>query len=266
MNRQLFLKFASISFQKQITYRFDYFMGILNGFLYVFVFTSLWRALYNADGMSNQGGFTLTSITTYAIMAMAVRISFSMNDNTIYKKVQDGSVAIDLIRPVSFFFMNLAEAVGHSSFHTVARAIPIILISAFLFEIDLPFEPIRIFIFFISAILGYLIFFMINFMTGLLAFWFVEIFPFMLFKYGAFTLFSGAIVPIDFFPDSIKSLVDVLPFRYILYTPTAILTGHIDLSLTPRLLFWQLIWVSTLAVASKIMWNAGRNKLVIQGG
>ncbi len=108
MNPKLFFKFVSISFQKQIIYRFDYFIGFLNGFLYVFIFTSLWKALYSQFDTTEHSGFTLTAIITYAVMAMAIRISFTMDDTIIFRKVQDGSIAMELIRPTSFFFMNLA--------------------------------------------------------------------------------------------------------------------------------------------------------------
>ena len=262
----LFFKFASVTFQKQITYRFDYFMGILNGFLYVFIFTSVWRALFSQSDNAVQSGFTLNGMITYAVMAMVIRISFTQDDAVIYRKVQDGSVSIDLIRPVSFFFMNLAEAAGYSLFHFFARSVPILIISFFLFEIEIPLEPARLFAFALSALFGYLILFLVNFAVGLLAFWFVEIFPFMLFKYGLLTLFGGGIVPVDFFPEVLKVVINLLPFQQILYVPTVILTGHAPLSTLPGLLSTQFVWVVFMTMLSKTMWGAGRNKLVVQGG
>jgi len=266
MSLPLFAKFAAVSFQKQITYRFDYFMGVLNGFLYVFIFTSLWRALYSHSEIATHGGFSLPSIITYAVMVMAVRISFSMEENAIYKKVQDGSVAIDLIRPVSIFFMHLAQSVGHSFFHILARTVPILLISALFFDLQIPTEPARLAAFLLSAVLGYLILFMINFCVGLLAFWFIEIFPFMLLKYGLFTLLSGAIVPIDLFPAFIRHAVALLPFQYVLYSPTSILIGHAPPETIPGIIAVQAVWVLIFSAISAAMWNAGRSKLVIQGG
>lgn len=266
MNPAIFAKFVSVTFQKQITYRFNYFMGIINGFLYVFIYTSLWRALYAQSETNIHGGFSLTAIITYAVMVMAVRISFSMDDFAIYEKVRDGSVAIDLIRPVSFFFINLAENIGYSLFNLMARTIPILLISTLIFDLYLPVEPVRFAAFFISAVCGYLILFMINFVIGLLAFWFVEIFPFMMFKFGLFTIFSGSLLPMDFFPDFMVPLMKLMPFQYILYTPTVILTGHARIGNIPEMITSQLMWVLVLAGICKIMWNAARNKLVIQGG
>lgn len=266
MNPKIFSKFVSISFQKQITYRFDYFVGILNGFLYVFIFTSLWKALYSQFDTTEHNGFTLRAIITYAVMVLAIRISFTMDDSIIYGKVQDGSIAMELIRPTSFFFMNLAENIGHSLFHILARTIPVVIISAFLFDIYVPFEPLRILAFLLSAVIGYLLISMLNFTVGLLAFWFMEIFPFLLFKYALFTFFAGGIVPIDFFPEALKPLVNFLPFQYMLYYPTVILIGQVPLTEVQPIIITQLIWALIMGVICQFMWNAGKKKLIIQGG
>lgn len=266
MDPKIFFKFVSISFQKQITYRFDYFVGILNGFLYVFIFTSLWKALYSQSDATEHNGFTLTAITTYAVMAMAVKISFSMEDMAICRKVRDGSVAMELIRPTSFFFMNMAENVGYSLFHFLSRAIPIVIISAFIFDIYVPLGPIRLLAFLLSAIMGYMILSMLNFITGLLSFWFVEIFPFMLFKYAIFTFFAGGIVPIDFFPEALKFVVNSLPFQHILYSPTIILMGKAPMSAIPSIILLQFIWTLIMSGICLLMWDASKRKLIIQGG
>ncbi len=266
MSPALFFKFISVSFQKQVTYRFDCFVGIVNGFLYVFIFTSLWKALYSQYDVVAHKGYTLTAIVTYAVMAMAVKISFTMDDSIIYKKVIDGSIAMELVRPTSFFFMNLAENVGHSLFHMMARMAPIIVISIFLFDITVPFEVTRFLAFIVSLIAGYALVSMLNFIAGLLAFWFVEIFPFMLFKYALFTFFSGGIVPIDFFPEFLKPFVAFLPFQYMLYFPTTILIGRASMVDAQSIIIAQLIWIVIMGGICGLMWSAGKKKLVIQGG
>ncbi|MDR4509457.1 MAG: ABC-2 family transporter protein [Candidatus Brocadiaceae bacterium] len=266
MNPKLFFKFISISFQKQVTYRFDCFVGIFNGLLYVFIFTSLWKALYSQFDTKEHNGFTLHAIITYVVTVMAVRISFTMDDSIIYKKVQNGSIAMELVRPTSFFFMNLAENAGHSLFHILARTCPIVLLSAILFDISVPFEPVRLLAFLFSSLIGYLLLSMLNFITGLLAFWFLEIFPFMLFKYALFTFFAGGIVPIDYFPEYLKPFVHFLPFQHMLYSPTVILIGHVPLEKIQPIIITQLAWLLIMSVLCVLMWNAGKKKLIIQGG
>ncbi|MFQ5559595.1 MAG: ABC transporter permease [Nitrospinota bacterium] len=265
MNIETFFKFVSMSIQKQLTYRFDYFVGILNAFLYVFIFTSVWSSLYANAGGAVYQGFSITGIITYAVFAMVIRVSFSMDDTAVPSKVRDGSVAIDLIRPISFFYMQLAQSLGHSIFHIFARSLPVLFVSMLFFDVTIPLTA-NLFLFPLMAILGYLILFMVNYVIGLLAFWFIEIFPFLLFKYGLITLFSGGIVPVDFFPDFVKPALSLLPFQYILYTPTVALTGHVTGTPLYNLLMGQIIWVFLLALLSKVMWNLGRGKLMIQGG
>ncbi|MGR3221181.1 MAG: ABC transporter permease [Candidatus Anammoxibacter sp.] len=266
MNPNIFLKFVSISFQKQITYRFDYFVGILNGFLYVFIFTSLWKALYSQFDAVEHNGFTLTAIITYAVTVMAIKIAFTMDDSIIYKKVLDGSVAMELIRPTSFFFMNLAENVGHSLFHLLARTVPIVLISTLIFDVRIPFEPLRFLAFLVSAVFGYLLLSMLHFIAGLLSFWFIEVFPFMLFKYALFTFFAGGIVPLDFFPNTLRQVARFLPFQHMLYSPTIILTGKAPSAEILSIITEQFIWLLIMGIICTLMWNAGKNKLIIQGG
>ena len=222
--------------------------------------------MYSQFDTTVHNGFTLTAIITYAVLVMAVKISFTMDDSIIYGKVMDGSIAMELIRPTSIFFMNLAENVGHSLFHIMARTVPIVIISIFIFEISIPFEPVRLLAFLFSFLAGYVLISMLNFTAGLLAFWFVEIFPFMLFKYALFTFFAGGIVPIDFFPEFLKPLVNILPFQYMLYFPTVILTGRIPLTEVHSIIIAQLMWILIMGVICSLMWSAGKKKLVIQGG
>ncbi|MBI5177834.1 MAG: ABC-2 family transporter protein [Nitrospinae bacterium] len=263
MTAAMFLKFASVSFQRQIAYRFDYFVAVLNGFLYVFIFTSVWRVVFTKAG-GEHGGFTTESIVTYAVIAMVIRISFSMDDTALPGKVRDGSVAVDLIRPMPFHAMNLAEAMGYSAFHFIARGIPILAVSALLFPVRIPADHLPLAL--VSLALAYLILFMLNFAVGLLAFWYIEIFPFMLLKYGLLNLLSGGIVPMDFFPAAVRPFLAFLPFQHIFYTPASIIIGHANGALAIEMVAEQAAWVAVMGAVCALAWRAGQNKLVIQGG
>jgi ABC-2 type transport system permease protein len=88
----------------------------------------------------------------------------------------------------------------------------------------------------------------------------------MLFKYALFTFFSGGIVPIDFFPEFLKPLANILPFQYMLYFPTVILTGRVPMAEVSSIIISQLMWILIMGVICSLMWSAGKKKLVIQGG
>ena len=264
---EIYIKFISKSFQKQITYKVEYFVGLVNGFLYIFVFTSLWKALYaEYDVNAFKSGFTKSSIITYAVFVMIIKISFTMDDQITTRKVRTGALVTDLIKPVSYFCITLSECIGQTMFHFLARGLPILALSLFMFDISFPANVMNYMLLVVSAILGYFILFMINYIIGLMAFWFFDTFSFQLMKYAMYAVFSGGVIPVDFFPASIQSTLDFLPFKYILYIPTCIFLGRFDEDAVTTALIGQLCWVALLFLISRITWIRAMRKLVIQGG
>jgi ABC-2 type transport system permease protein len=262
-----YLKVVSKSFQKQAAYKVEYFVGLLNGLLFIFIFTSLWKAIYaQSDTATLRGPFDLESIVTYAVLAMVIKISFSMDDNATSFKMRTGAMAMDLIKPISYYFFYLAESVGYSLFHVFSRGIPLLAFSLLVFHIRFPTQPWNYLLLLLSGTMGYCIFFNINYLVGLLSFWFIETFSFQLMKYGLFTLFAGGILPVDFFPDSIRPMVALLPFPHILYTPTAVFMGHPPPDGIGSALITQFCWAAILPIFSWLAWKAAIKKLVVQGG
>ncbi len=262
-----YLKFISKSFQKEFAYRIEFFMGILNGLLFIFIFTSLWKAIYSSPLSASLGSaFNVHTIIAYAVFAMILKISFTMDDELTIQRVRTGDIAMFLIKPFNYFLMNLSECIGQSLFHFFARGIPLIVLSITIFNINLPADKETYLLFIPSAILGYTIFFIVNFIIGLLSFWFIEVFSFQLMKYGMFVLFSGGMLPIDFFPNAMQPLISFLPFKYTLYVPTSIFINHFSRDLIFSQILMQLVWVISLYLISIIMWKAAEKKLVIQGG
>lgn len=264
---KIYVKFALKSFQKELAYRIELFIGILNGLLYIFIFTSLWKTIYSSPiSASLESTFNRYTIISYAVCAMIIKISFTMDDELTVQRVRTGDISFFLIKPFNYFFMNFSECIGQSFFHFFARGIPLFILSILFFNIELSADLQNYLLFFPSALLGYSIMFIINFITGLLSFWFIEVFSFQLMKYGMFTLFAGGILPVDFFPDIMQPFISILPFKYTLYVPTAIFIGHFSNSQVYSLIWIQLLWFIVLYVVCMFMWKAAEKKLVIQGG
>lgn len=264
--RPVYLNFAIKSFQRQLAYKFEYFVAVLNGLLFIFIFTSLWRAIYRNSEAAASTPFDEAGIITYAVFAMLFRISMTMEDMGVAQKVRTGGISMDLIKPVNYSLMLLSEAVGHTMFHWFSRVLPILLVCLLMFDVAMPREAANYGLAAVAWILGYAILFLINFAFALLAFWFLETFSFQLMKFGLFTLFSGGIVPIDFFPDWARPIIDLIPFQYILYVPTSFFIGHIKGEEALRLLLAQGAWVAILLASCHMMWRSASRKLIVQGG
>lgn len=262
-----YIKFIAKSFQKQIAYKVEYFVGLVNGFLYVFVFTSLWNAIYSFSNQKQlQTSFTKSSIISYAVFAMVIKISFTMDDQITTRKIRTGNLVTDLIKPINYFYLTLSECIGQTLFHAFARGLPVLVLSLIVFDIKMPGEVSNYILLIVSCLMGYFILFMINYLIGLLAFWFVETFSFQLMKYGLYALFSGGIIPIDFFPAEVQPVMNFLPFKYILYIPTCLFLGRFDNKTICVSMLGQAVWVIFLLILSKIAWDKAMKKLIIHGG
>ena len=125
---ETYLKLVSKSFQKEFAYRVEFFIGILNGLLFIFIFTSLWKAIYNSPISASLGpAFNMQTIISYAVYAMIIKISFTMDDEETVQRVRTGDIGLFLIKPFNYFFMNLSECIGQSLFHFIARGIPLLI-------------------------------------------------------------------------------------------------------------------------------------------
>ena len=80
-------------------------------------------------------------------------------------------------------------------------------------------------------------------------------------------MLSGGIVPLNFFPETLRHIIDVLPFQAIYHIPITMLTDH---TLQPaqfiRMLGIQLIWVLVFAVLGALGYQQAIKVLTVNGG
>lgn len=260
----VYLKFISMSFQKLMAYRVEYFTALLNAFLYIFIFVSVWRALIPEGG--TVGGLTAESMTAYAVLSTLIKASFGRNDSLLSQKVKTGEIATDLMKPFYFPLMYLSDTIGSTLFQLFSRVIPLLLFCIFLFNIKLPVDGLVFLQFIPVYLLSFLLFFLLSFFISSLSFYFVEIFPFYIFYYALITLASGAVIPLDFFPEAIANILEWTPFPYLFYYPTILLLQKPGLPEYSDLILRYGILTSGMLLPCTLLYRMGLRKLTIAGG
>ncbi len=81
------------------------------------------------------------------------------------------------------------------------------------------------------------------------------------------TLLSGALVPLQFFPEAIQRVLELLPFQAIYHVPLMLITSA-DLTFADclRLLGTQVFWVVTLFAISRLFFSRALRVLTVSGG
>ncbi|MEX2104441.1 MAG: ABC-2 family transporter protein [Bacilli bacterium] len=261
----LYLKFLSLAFKEKYTYKFDFYVSILASMLVVFVQVNVWTALYKGTDFSHV--VSLEQVITYVLLSFVIfNLTRSEVSIKIGKKVEDGSIIADFIRPVNFKSFLLAEDLGNNFFQFLFVSIPAVILSALFCGFSLEGDLLTFIIFLMSVILGVLIAFHIKFIIGLFSFWLETSWYIPFFVGAIFELFSGSTIPLWFYPSWLQAITDWLPFRFIFFEPIAIFLNKYSTSEAALILVLQLAWLLIMIVIERWIWIKAQQEITVNGG
>ncbi len=263
--RRAALSFARIGFLNMLAYRARYYVGVLTYLFNVAVYYFIWRAVFrNAPTVA---GLSLPEMVTYVAVGWTIR-SFYFNeiDRDLAAQVEEGRLAMNLIRPVDFQTAMIADAAGQSAFRAALFTLPIALVVGLLFPVRPPATVLAAALFLLSAALSFALVAAINFLVGLIAIRTKSIQGILRAKYMILELLSGLLIPTTLFPEPLRGLLFASPFPHINFTPAALYLGKATGWQAARLLSLQAGWAGALLFAGHVAWRRSRTRITIQGG
>ena len=123
--------------------------------------------------------------------------------------------------------------------------------------------------FVVSVVLALLVNYYIEMFTATICLYTESTWGINIVKESIVLLLSGATIPLVFFPDAIRRVVECMPFRCIYDTPLNILLqkpGYTADSGLWNMLGMQLVWCVILSVVSKLFWDFSVRKITVNGG
>ena len=258
-----YVEFAKKAFSREATYRMEVLTEIGSLVLRVYILRSLWTALYaqNAAPLN----LPLHSMITYATVAMLMSLILEVDGTRLIReKIREGTIATDLMKPISVPLYFFSDGLGQTLLHALL-VIPSLMCALLLVRIDVP-RPAVFAAFLASFAVGYGVNFFLNFLMNSIAFWTLETFAAQLIVRWASDLLSGQIIPLTLFPGIVGRIVFALPFAAIYSTPLLIYVGVIPPEQWAASVAVQVGWLALFAVAATVVWRAASNRVVIQGG
>ncbi|MGN0401294.1 MAG: ABC transporter permease [Acetatifactor sp.] len=259
-----YLAFAKKSFLQKSAYRFNHLMSILNTIIRIFIFWEIYRTLYG--GRTEVDGITMSMVTTNFILSMGLEAVFGVDDYYLPNRIRDGSIATELLLPVSFHGRMLASNLGNALFQLIFHFTPAFAVTVLAIGMEAPASPFVFLAFLFSALLGYGVLFGISFLMQMLSFWLLNVWAIMTIKNVFVNVLSGAMIPLWFMPDWMRGIIRFSPFSSIYFTPVQIYLGQLC---GREILFrfaTQGFWIAVLLVSGAVLWKKGQRKLVVQGG
>lgn len=233
--------------------------------LQIFVFYYIWMAIYKYDSIIN--GISREQIITYIIFSRIIYTQLTWGFiPRIGVKVQSGSIIMDMLKPIDFQLYMYLGRIGDFIIFALLTSIPILIICALTLGVQAPPSGFALVGFFISLLLAMTISFFVEFGIGLLTFYTNFSWGLQTFQESLVALFSGALVPLSFFPSWLLKITNLLPFKEMSYSPVAIYLGLIKGDEIIKTLIFQCFWVVALIILSRIFYSLIIKKVTVQGG
>ena len=114
--------------------------------------------------------------------------------------------------------------------------------------------------------MGLVLGFFLEASIGLIGFWFLEVSS-LLFVYMLLSFFlSGHMFPLDMLDPFYRSIVDLLPLKYLAYFPAAVLLGKVSGAALIRGMLIELGWIVFFIFFSRWLFRAGVRRYSGFGG
>jgi ABC-2 type transport system permease protein len=258
-----YFEFARKAFAREATYRVEVFTSVGSLLLRVYVLRSLWTALYAQNAAPVN--LPLHAMITYATVALLMSLVLEVDGTRLIReRVREGTIATDLMKPISLPIYFFSDGFGQTVFHALT-IVPALALALLFVHVDVPSAPVLL-AFLVSFVFGYFVNFALNFLMNVVAFWTLETFALQLTVRWASDLLSGQIVPLEFFPGILGTIVANLPFAAIYSTPLRIYIGELPAAAWPAALAAQVGWLVLFAAMAALAWRAAERRVVVQGG
>ncbi len=233
---------------------------------YVVAMFYLWQTIF-LGSPGALGGFTWPEMKAYLLVAFLLNSLMTWFDEWVMgRDVREGRVAVDLARPIDYQTKRFAEAIG---------PIPVELVSALLVGsvvvfvfggIALPADAAHLALFIVSVTLATLLKFAIIYCVSMTAFWTTGMTGIVVGRVAIQNLFSGALIPLVFFPGWLRAIAAVLPFQGLVSTPALTYLGQMDGPTTLLMIGIQAVWAVGLLLVGRLLWRGAVKAVTINGG
>lgn len=244
-------------------YRMWAYLGVLQIFLQLVLLRAVWQAVYGHRAAVN--GIPIGTMITYLTVAGLLNFMVAPNiADEIHRRIDQGQVAVDLVRPVGFVWQMLALEVGT----TLGRWLMLIIVVPGLMLIGSLAPPSLgvAALFVVSLLLAFAVSSLIWLLVGLSAFWLLNIGGMRGMVYITSNFLAGAMIPLWFMPGPLRVLVEWLPFQATTYLPAAIYVETARGWALWRALGVQAVWIAVLYGLAVWVWRRAQRRLVVQGG
>ena len=269
MNLKRHLALTRAGIMESLQYRLGTAVTLFANLIYLVLVYFLWKAIYASAGTDVVNGMTFTDTMIYLILATALFNSLEMFVVwDMSRSIQSGKIILDLLKPMRFREYTFWS---YSGSHVVLFAltfIPTFIVVLIVTHGAIPMG-LNLLWFAVATVLALIVNFSMEMIVATICLYTESTWGINIVKETIVLLLSGASIPLAFFPEALRQVVDYLPFRAVYDIPLTILLEKNDTNTIEGLLPMfglQLAWAVILTLAGTLFWNHSVKKITVNGG
>lgn len=264
-----YLSFFLLRFLTGLQYRAAALGGIATQFFWGLMTIFVFQAFHRTDPAAFP--MTLSQTSSYVWLQQAFLALFAawMMENEIFDAIGSGNVAYELCRPVEIYRMWFARNLATRLSRAVLRCMPILAVAAFLpapYGLSAPAGTTHFLFFVLSLATGLGVTVALGMWIYILSFYTVSPQGLRVFYSSATELLAGMIVPLPFFPEGIRRVLELLPFASMQNVPLRIYGGAMGTEEMLRAVLLQVFWLVVLTATGERACRRAEKKVTVQGG
>lgn len=262
--------FTRAGIQEQIAYRANFICFLIGEIMSAFIMYFVWKAVFLSSDSDTFMGFTMEDMVVYLFITFLTGyLTYSDGAYAVGEEIIDGSIAMRMIRPCSFEASFLFHELGNRVIAVSMIFVPIVAgveIYRYVIYGSLRFQPVFFLLYIVSLLIAYLISFYFNVCYGFMAFFFKNLWGTTLIKEALVSFLSGGVIPLAFLPKGLSTVLNILPFASLSYTPVMIYMGMYSYTQIAWRIGLQLFWLAVMFGVTKLIWRSAVRHLAVQGG
>lgn len=255
------------SIMEGLTFRTSTIVSIIGNLIYLVIIYFLWKAIYDSSPTDVVNGMTFHDTLVYLVLASAM---FNFLDTFVVWEIgrsyQTGELVEFLVKPIDYQIFLFFSRLGNCVVAFVITFLPTFFVIYFVTRGSFALGVNLVF-FVVSILLALVINYLVDFFVGTICMYTQSIWGINIMKEVVVSLLSGATIPLAFFPEKIRMVVEYMPFQAIYHTPLHILTDR-SMTVADDLgsIGIQIFWVFVMILISKMFWKRSMRIMTVNGG
>jgi len=242
---------------------------LFGNLIYLALVYFLWKAVYESSGVSVVNGMTFYDTMIYLILATAI---FNFLEMFIVwdmsRAIQSGEIIMHLLKPMRYRVYTFWSYTGAHVNNFFLAFVPTFIVVSVITKGAIPIG-MNLLYFVVSLILALVVNFNIEMLVAPICLYTESTWGINIVKETIVLLLSGATIPLAFFPEGLRQVVEYLPFRAVYDIPLTVLLAKNGTDTPAGLLAGlgiQLLWCVVLSVCGNLFWKHAVKKITVNGG